>query len=105
MIAMIPVLPIAYRTDKGQTDWDYLYSRVIRAAELPEQGGGSPEDIKIDPLRLAVRQLFENERADNPVFLRDRCVQSLGNYVFEAPGAAVQEIGVYLAAVVLRIVV
>lgn len=104
MIGMIPVLPIAYRTDKGRIDWDYLYSRVIVAAGLPERGGGSRQDNIADPLRLAVRQLFENESTDSPASLHDRCVQSLGNFVFEAPGADIEDMGVYMIALMLKVV-
>jgi DNA-directed RNA polymerase beta' subunit len=105
MIGVIPVLPIAYRQDGGRMDLDYLYSRVIRAVEPSEETWESVPGPEIPPLWLTVRQLFENESTTTPVSYRERQVRSLSDFAFDDPGTGLEEIGGYLAAMMVRIVV
>jgi hypothetical protein len=99
MIGVIPVLPIAYRGDSNRMDLDILYSRVVRAAVLPEQEDASSTGTDADP------QLFENESTAEPLLHGRRPARSLCRFAFQKPGAGVEEMGVYLAATMLKIVV
>ncbi len=60
-IGAIPVLPIAFRHDRGEDDLDYLYARVVEGnakatTPMPPSGG----------LETAVRQLFANDYTSTP---------------------------------------
>jgi hypothetical protein len=104
MIGVFPVLPIAYRGDRNRMDLDILYSRAVLAAALPEQEHAPSAGTEADPLRQAVCQLFENEFTAEPVLHRERQARSLRRFAFEEPGADVEELGVYLAATMLKVV-
>jgi DNA-directed RNA polymerase beta' subunit len=105
VIGMIPVLPIAYRGDRSGMELDILYSRVVRGAELPEPAQASSTGTATDPLWWAVRQLFENEATAEPVLHRGRPARSLCHFAFKKAGTEHEEVGAYLAALMLKVVV
>jgi len=103
MIRTIPVLPIGYRCDRGQSDLDYLYSRVILASRCSEEMLGPRCPVGGDPLVSAVQQLLENESTDNPVLFDKRLIRSLSYYCFEDPARSFDDLAVYLTAMMLRV--
>jgi hypothetical protein len=106
-IDILPVIPIAYRQDTGERDLDYLYSRVLRANQPPGTGALVPDDPAGNPASLAdtVRELFDNESRSQPVLFRGWAVRSLRHYGFESPSTSMDDLGTFLFALMVKIVV
>jgi|WetSurMetagenome_2_1015567.scaffolds.fasta_scaffold474645_1 DNA-directed RNA polymerase beta' subunit len=93
-IGVIPVIPVAYRSDSGESDLDYLYSRVLEANVL--RVGLTPGGD--DDLQLRLCQLFNNEGCAEKAEHQGKVVRSLCYYAFEAPHRPLASVGIFLAA-------
>jgi DNA-directed RNA polymerase beta' subunit len=106
-IGVIPVIPIAYRSDTGEDDLDFLYSRVLRVNEVDSTS--DPNGLERSPdctdrLADAVCTLFGNESRSQPLTCKGRVVRSLRHYAFENPGTSMEDLGTYLFALMLKVV-
>ena len=102
-IDVLPVLPIAYRTDTGEADLDYLYSRVVRAASPREKKTRGSDREVADSVSQAVAALFENEKLERPIVAEGRVVKSLSYYACSDPASSLREVGVFLFAMCVKV--
>lgn len=97
-IGVIPVLPIAYRCDRGEEDLNYLYSRVLAANARVRCAPDPASQDAVGDLRQSVAELYCNEWLDAPCRYRGRVVRSLAYYLVCDPGASLRMLGTHLAA-------
>lgn len=95
-IEVIPVIPIAFRTDTDEPDLDFLYSRVLHANALRHENSGSE-------LEGAYQCLLFNEWSGEPIRFEGRMLHSLMYYGFDRKEGRIENIGVFLFAMGLRV--
>jgi DNA-directed RNA polymerase beta' subunit len=83
LVSAIPVLPIFFRADRGESDLDYLYSRIIEHNNQREHFGKDGAAAWLAELEYRVAALFDNESLPDPITYRGRVIRSLTDYVQE----------------------
>lgn len=96
MIDVIPVIPIAFRTDTEELDLDFLYSRVLHANALRHENSRSE-------LEQAYQCLLFNEWSVEPTRLEGRMLHSLIYYGFDRNDSRIENIGLFLFSMGLKV--
>ena len=98
-ISALPVIPIAFRCDAGESDLNFLYSRVLNSVRSASLQGS------LDDLSTSIQQLLANEVADPTLHYDGRVVRSLSFYGFESVDRTLRDTGTYVTALGLRVVI
>ncbi len=96
-IRALPVLPLAYRQHMTcGPDLDHFYSKLVAACDACSAACQ-------DAIKLALAQLFCNEKLPEPAKSHGRVLRSISHYLFESWARTDVDVGVYLRALCLKL--
>lgn len=101
-ITAIPVLPLSYRSNRGDSDLDHLYENVIKANAETAQGGAAGDHPA--QLARAFAALCHNEAQPEPIAIGGWVLRSLAARAFpEDYGVCELEDAPFLFAMALAV--